>query len=618
MNLAKLTDSFACVLALFFALLLKHEMALFTALSEPELLFSFCLIAIIQIIVISRSGLSKAIWKFTSIADVRRVIKVASFAFLLSLACSFITTRLLTVHRTVLILDWFFLVGLLLALRIMARVQGEKVLFKTNEKLASERILIVGAGVSGVNLVKDLLRDPSSGYVVGFIDDDIMKINREVMGKPVLGGIHQIDDFIKEFEITRVFVAIPSAGSRLLEHIVECSQDADVDIRTLPKVTDILSNKSELSQLRKITPEDLLGRDEIFLEESSANSFFNNQVVLVTGAGGSIGSELCRQVARFKPFALVLFEQCEYNIYQIEMDLRSRYPELPVVTILGDVRSEKTVNEIFIKYKPSIVYHAAAYKHVPIVEKNPYEGVRTNVCGTRVVARASIDHGVDKFVLISTDKAVNPTNIMGASKRVAEIVVQSLSETTFSTKFSVVRFGNVLGSSGSVIPLFKKQIEEGGPITLTHLDIERYFMSIPEATRLVLQASFMGKGGEIFVLDMGKPVKILDLARKMIKLAGLKEGRDVEIKVTGLRPGEKLFEELLADKEETLSTNLSMIRIAKTRFNRPDTMVYVDNLISLRESDSIEIFRNVLQLIVPEYTPVITEGTTNPVIVNLV
>ncbi|MFP5457926.1 MAG: UDP-N-acetylglucosamine 4,6-dehydratase family protein [Bacteriovoracia bacterium] len=371
--------------------------------------------------------------------------------------------------------------------------------------------------------------------------------------------------------------------------------------------SDLLQNRTELDQLRSVTPEDLLGRDEVSLDLSQITQFFKSKTVLVTGAGGSIGSELCRQISYYGAECLVLYEQNEFNLYQIEQELQDLFPGTQLVTVLGDVRDCDCLERVFAAWKPSVVYHAAAYKHVPMVEKNPFEGIRTNILGTRNVASLCVRYDVGNFVLVSTDKAVNPTNIMGATKRVAEMVVQRFSVLKSKTKFSIVRFGNVLGSSGSVIPLFKRQIEKGGPITLTHPEIERYFMSIPEATRLVIQASLIGEGGEVFVLDMGAPVKIIDLARKMISLAGLREGRDIKIEIVGLRPGEKLFEELLADKETTKPTSIKKIKIAAARSVTETQEKIIDALLDLATADSVDVYREELQRIVPEYVPAIRE-----------
>lgn len=601
---SKILDVLVCVFAFFFAVFLKHDSLLPVFKNERVFYIGIGSILVVQVLVIFFSGINKGIWRHVSILDAAKIIKISSFAAFISFFTTFLVTRLSHIHRSILIMDWVLLTTFLLLARVIVRFWCERNTNYVFEK-GSDSIIIVGAGVSGNNLYRDILRNPHLGKVVGFVDDDPKKIGRELAGKPILGSVELIPELVDRYKVTKVFVAIPAASGELLEKIVEKSNLAGVILKTLPKVSDILKHKSEIDQLRTITPEDLLGREEIYLDQEPLKDFFYNKNVLVTGAGGSIGSEVCRQISAFCPRTIILFEQNEFNLYQIEMDLKSRFPSQHIISIIGDIRDRNSLYQVFESYRPSIVYHAAAYKHVPMVEKNPFEGVFTNVLGTMNVAEISGEFNVEQFVLISTDKAVNPTNIMGATKRVAEIIVQHIARLKPKTKFSIVRFGNVLGSSGSVIPLFKKQIENGGPITLTHELIERYFMSIPEATRLVLQASLLGKSGEIFVLDMGRPVKIIDLARKMITLAGLKEGRDIDINIVGLRPGEKLYEELLADKEETLTTPISKIRIAKAREVDKDKMALISNLLKLTKSDSVHIFRERIKMIVPEYNPVI-------------
>ena len=605
MKFSKFFDIVSCLLAFYVAMLLKYDSFLPQFWFERDFQLSLATILISQLVVLWFSGINKGIWRFVSVSDAFKIVKVASLAALTAFAVSFLVTRLAFVHRSVLLINWILLVSFLMLTRLIVRLWSEKDSGPVLVESGLDKILIVGAGVSGHNLLKDIVRNPSLGTVVGFVDDDPQKIGRELIRVPVIGNIDMIPEIAQTNGVSKVFIAIPSATGQLLERVVEKCNQSDVIVKTLPKVTDILQNKSELAQLRSVTPEDLLGRDEISLDTSSLKGFFNNRVVLVTGAGGSIGSELCRQIANHGPGALILFEQNEFNIYQIEMDLKNKFPNQKLVSILGDVRDREIVKQVFEMYRPHIVYHAAAYKHVPMVEKNPYEGVKTNVLGTKNVAEFAGEFSSTNFVLISTDKAVNPTNIMGATKRVAEIAVQLVGKKNPKTKYSIVRFGNVLGSSGSVIPLFKKQIEEGGPITLTHESIERYFMSIPEATRLVIQASEIGNGGEIFVLDMGSPVKIIDLARKMITLSGMKEGRDIKIKIVGLRPGEKLYEELLADKEETVTTSIPRVRIAKVRDSAETNKQLIEQLMALNQKDLVTSFRETLRNIVPEYTPVI-------------
>ena len=605
MKFSKLIDTFSCFLAFYLAMLLKYDSFLPSFWSESDFHISVAAILCSQLIVIWFSGISKGIWRFVSVSDAFKIARVATVAALVAFAFSFLITRLAFIHRSVLLINWILLVLFLLVSRLLVRFFSERNSDSVLVENGVDKILIVGAGISGHNLLRDILRNPSLGTVVGFVDDDLQKIGRELIGVPVLGKIDLIPEIAQANEISKVFIAIPTASGQVLERVIEKCNLADVIVKTLPKISDIYKNTSETAQLRSVTPEDLLGREEVSLDQTALKSFFGHKVVLITGAGGSIGSEICRQISGHSPKLIILFEQNEFNIYQIEMDLKNKFPDQKMISILGDVRDREILKQVFEMYRPDFVYHAAAYKHVPMVEKNPYEGVKTNISGTKNVAELAGEYASSKFVLISTDKAVNPTNIMGATKRVAEIVVQFIAKNKPLTKYSIVRFGNVLGSSGSVIPLFKKQIEDGGPITLTHEGIERYFMSIPEATRLVIQASVIGNGGEIFVLDMGSAVKIIDLARKMITLSGLKEGRDIKIKIVGLRPGEKLYEELLADQEETITTSISKIRIAKVRESSEENKLLIDNLMMLNQKDLVTKFRENLMSIVPEYTPVI-------------
>ncbi len=413
-------------------------------------------------------------------------------------------------------------------------------------------MLILGAGDAADALIRELSAK-RDWRVVGLLDDGALKQGRQIHGVPVRGRIDEVRRVAEALDVSHAIIAMPAASHTARRKAVNMATEAGLKVMTVPSFDDIMTGKVTVSQLRRVELDDLLGRDPVVLDSAGLSSLLAGKVVLVTGAGGSIGSELCRQIARFGPSRLVLFELSEYALYQIEQEFRRAHPQLAIVCAVGDTRNRRRVEQVLRDYRPSVVFHAAAYKHVPLMEEvNAWEAVQNNVLGTHTLASASVHHGVEKFVLISTDKAVNPTNVMGASKRLAEMVCQAL-QTAAATRFVMVRFGNVLGSAGSVIPKFRQQIAEGGPVTVTHPDITRYFMSIPEAAQLVLQAGYMGSGGEIFVLDMGEPVRIVDLAREMIRLSGLSES-DIKIVFTGLRPGEKLYEEVLADDERTLPT----------------------------------------------------------------
>jgi FlaA1/EpsC-like NDP-sugar epimerase len=403
--------------------------------------------------------------------------------------------------------------------------------------------------------------------------------------------------------VTQAIIAMPGATHGERKRAVELCTKAGITVMTVPALADIVSGKVSVSALRAIELDDLLGRDPVQLDEAGLHTFLDGKSVLVTGAGGSVGAELCRQIARFRPARIVLFENSEFALYSIEQEFRDRFPGVPIAAAIGDAKDERRVNEVFSRHRPQVVFHAAAYKHVPLMEdENCFQAVANNVLSTAVVARAAERAGAEKFVLVSTDKAVNPANVMGASKRLAELVCQALQPAS-RTQFVIVRFGNVLGSTGSVVPRFREQIARGGPVTVTHPEIQRYFMSIPEAAQLVLQAALMGQGGEIYVLDMGEPVRIADLARQMIRLSGFSDG-DIRIEYTGLRPGEKLFEEPLADAEKTLPTPHPKLRIAKVRAPQNGALLEEScRWLDERQQTSVEAVKELLQRWVPEYTP---------------
>jgi len=412
-------------------------------------------------------------------------------------------------------------------------------------------------------VAKELANHPEIGKrAVGFIDDDPSKANSVLMGLPVLGTRDGIRRVIHDYGVNEVIVAMPSAPGGVIRATMDACKDLKVRIKTLPGVYELVDGKVSVKQLRDIQIEDLLGREPVDLDLDQIGAYLAGQTVLVTGAGGSIGSEICRQITRFKPKSIVLLGHGENSIFEIEQELDRRHPGQHTVAVIADVRDEHRIGRVFEQYKPDVVFHAAAHKHVPLMEANPEEALTNNVFGTRNVARAADKHGSKRFVMISTDKAVNPISVMGMSKRVAEMVVQAIGSTS-RTKFMAVRFGNVLGSRGSVVPMFRKQIAEGGPVTVTHPDMTRYFMTIPEAVQLVIQAGAMGHGGEVFVLDMGEPIKITRLAEEIIRLSGMEPGKDMEIVYTGVRPGEKLFEEILTTEEVATTTRHKKIFVAK-------------------------------------------------------
>lgn len=516
----------------------------------------------LQALVFMHFGLYRGIWRFASIPDLKR-ISAAVVVVVLLVATILQVMRLgVLVPRSVLVLDPLLLLIMMGGSRLFYRSWKEHRLYGAASTLG-EPVLVLGSGDEAIALLKNLERDPK-WRVMGLLDDHAQRHGRHVYGVSILGAIDLLPEMAKRLEVKQVIVAMPAESHENRRRAVEMAKQAGLNIFTVPSIEDLASGRVNISHVRQIEVEDLLGRDPVQLDDGGLLGLIGGKTVMVTGSGGSIGAELCRQIARFNPQLLVLFELNEFALYQLEQEFRRHLPQQGIVCLIGDVKNAQRVGEILRRYRPALVFHAAAYKHVPLMEwGNVSEALANNVLGTQVVASACKAVGVPRFVLVSTDKAVNPTNVMGASKRLAELVCQALQEMD-GTRFIIVRFGNVLGSSGSVIPTFRQQIEQGGPLTVTHPEVTRYFMSIPEATQLVLQAGLMGQGGEIFVLDMGKPIRIVDLAKEMIRLSGYAED-EIKVVYTGLRPGEKLYEELLADDEHTLPTPHAKLRVAQAR-----------------------------------------------------
>lgn len=542
-------------------------------------------------------GLYRGMWRFASMPDLLRILKAVAVGVAISFALLFLWTRLHDIPRTVPILYIILLVGLLSGPRFFYRWLKD---FRLPLGVG-KRVLVVGAGRAGEMLVRDLLRDPGHAYrPVGFVDDEPGKEGREIHGIRVLDKCDRIPRLVKELSVEAVILAIPSANSKQIRRLVELAEEAGVPIRTLPRLADLMSGKVGVNELREVSIEDLLGREPVSLDWNAIRAGLSGKRVMVTGAGGSIGSELCRQLAQLGPGELILLENSEFNLYASELELGRDFPDLLLHARLCDVRDAGAVERAFARHQPEVVFHAAAYKHVPMLEHQVREAVRNNVLGTRVVAEAADRHRCSEFVLISTDKAVNPANVMGTTKRVAEIFCQNL-DARSNTRFITVRFGNVLGSAGSVVPLFRKQIEASGPVTVTHPEIERYFMTIPEASQLIMQASVMGEGGEIFVLDMGEPVKIRYLAEQMIRLAGQEPGEDIEIVYTGLRPGEKLYEELFHEQESLTGTGHEKILLARYRqVEWAELTNILDEMAEACNSHDDEVLRRLLVRLVPE------------------
>ena len=508
-------------------------------------------------------GLYRGIWRFASIPDLKRILKAVVVASLITtVVVHFVAAY--SIPRSVLVLAPVLILLFMGGSRFIYRTWKEYHLYGSTHK-KGKPVLIIGAGEAALSLVKELARS-EEWRVVGLLDDDRRLHKLLLLGVKVLGDIEHLPWFSQWLGVTHVIIAMPSAKPQARRQAIEIANKNGLTVLTVPAFEDLMSGKISVSQIHKVDVEDLLGREPVTLDNNGLHTLIGQNVVMVTGAGGSIGSELCRQIVKFKPSLLICFDMSEFFLYELEQSFAAAGQTVPAVYIVGDIKNERRLSTLLNRYQPTIVFHAAAYKHVPMMEKeNVTEALANNVVGTYTLAKVCKVQGVKKLVLVSTDKAVNPTNVMGASKRLAEMVCQGIQEDTPNgTEFVIVRFGNVLGSSGSVIPKFREQIAQGGPITVTHPDITRYFMSIPEAAQLVMQAGLMGNKAEIFVLDMGEPVKITDLARDMIALSGLTE-EDIKIEFTGLRPGEKLYEELLADDEHTITTPHPKLRIATAR-----------------------------------------------------
>jgi len=509
--------------------------------------------------------------------------------------------------QSVFLLDWACTVGSVTMARVVVRLYHEDVLFGrdgSQARQAPARLLIIGAGDSGEVVLREILRMPGDRYdVVGFLDDRVSSLGNRIHDVEVIGRTDLIETVCESEAVDEVLIALPKASPREIRRLVESCQGMNLLFRTVPSVTDLIQGNVEVSPIRPVEIEDLLGREPVHLDEQAIAAVLADQRIAVTGAGGSIGSEMCRQIARFGPERLILIEQAENALFEIHRELRRSHPDINVIPYIADVCDASRLRALFGHERPRVVYHAAAHKHVPMMEINPGEAVKNNIVGTKTVADVAVQRGVEKMVVISTDKAVNPTSVMGCTKRIAELYVQQLSDAEH-TQFVTVRFGNVLGSSGSVVPIFKAQIAAGSPVTVTHPEMTRYFMTIPEASQLVLQAGIMGQGGEIFVLDMGDPVKIVDLARDMITLSGLRPGVDIDIVFSGVRPGEKLFEELSVEGEDFSSTKHPKIAIWQKRAEDWDKICAgIDRLQGLADTAGPEEIRAQLATLVPEYQP---------------
>lgn len=559
-------DELAVPIAWYLAYWLRYNMKPFpAALTDSHNLTALVILMLIQTSCYYYFKVYRGLWRFSSINDVLRIIRATVVTVLLSVPVFYLTSLLQHIPRSVLPLYGMLLITMLCGGRLFTRSYGDRKI-SSAEGSSVQRLLIIGAGQAAESLVRDLRRTPSY-KAIGLVDDNPDKRGMEIHSIRVLGSTRELLILVKEFQIDLILIAIPSARSLSMRRIVELCESCKIPFRTLPSIAALASGRVAVDALREVNIEDLLGRDQVELEWGKIAVNIQNNRVVVTGGGGSIGSELCRQIMALNPEKLMIIDNSEFNLYKIELELREKYPDVCIEPVLLSITDAVAIDFYFSQFMPRLVFHAAAYKHVPMLEEQVRVAVQNNILGTQVVAEASAVVGVEKFILISTDKAVNPTNVMGATKRVAEIYCQNLNERV-ATQFITVRFGNVLGSAGSVVPLFQKQLQAGGPLTVTHPDIQRYFMTIPESCQLILQAMVNGEGGEIFVLDMGEPIKISYLAEQMIRLSGKEPGKDVSIIYTGLRAGEKLFEELFHESEQLTQTEHE--KLYKARFRRLD------------------------------------------------
>jgi len=596
-------DVFSVLIASFFAIVLRYEF-------ELEMIPDYFMDTIIRflpfnivitLVIFFFLKLYNSLWAFAGETELQNVI-VACF---LSAAINGVGLNLVKIEMKAVPDSYYFmyafsLVTLVFASRFSYRFFRSRK-HKMQNKNNATRVMLIGAGDAGNSIIKEIVTSNFSTMTVAcIIDDDKTKWGSFIQGIKVIGGRDRILECVDVYSVDEIFIAIPSASPSVIKEILEICKETECKLRVLPGIYQLVNGEVNVSKLRDVEVEDLLGRDPIKVDIDSILGYVSGKVVLVTGGGGSIGSELCRQIAGHKPKQLIIVDIYENSAYDIQQELVRKYPDLNLVVLIASVRNTNRMNGIFKEYQPDIVYHAAAHKHVPLMETSPNEAIKNNVFGTFKTAQAAAMHGTKKFVLISTDKAVNPTNIMGASKRICEMIVQTFNK-HYDTEFVAVRFGNVLGSNGSVIPLFKRQIEQGGPVTVTHPDIIRYFMTIPEAVSLVLQAGAYAKGGEIFVLDMGEPVKILDLAKNLIRLSGYKVDEDIKIEFTGLRPGEKLYEELLMDEEGLQDTANKMIHIGKPiDLDEEKFFMQLKQMKEDSKNESVDI-RQLVKEIVPTY-----------------
>ena len=571
----------------------------------------------LKLVVFFSFGLYRGMWRFTSVRDFWLIAQATIVSTLLIMAIMLYINRFQGYSRAVFIIDgvltFLFIGGLRMAIRSYFTIYANsRMTPDASYKIHSKKVLIIGAGAAGEKILREIIENYQLHYeVIGFIDDDPGKKGRSIHGIPIIGNIEKLPFIMEKEDVQEILIAIPSAAGDQIRHIVEACQNCHVSYKILPGIGELIDGRVSVKVLRDISYEDLLGRKPVQLDITGIRNYLDGKTVLITGCGGSIGSELCRQVIKYQPNSIILLDSSESNLFNIQMEMQNEQYFRHCEAVLAHVQNRQLMNDIFKKYKPQVVFHAAAYKHVPMLEKNPWEAVFNNIMGSRMVMEMSLKHQVERFVLVSTDKAVRPTNVMGTSKRITELIMQSLQGN--GTRFMAVRFGNVVGSSGSVIPLFRRQIEQGGPVTVTHPEINRYFMTIPEASQMILQAGAMGEGGEIFVLRMGTPVKISDMARDLIRLSGKEPDVDIKIVFTGLREGEKLYEELITVGEDILPTGHEKVMVLRSNEHSSDVQFLlktkeklnkaIDDLAKEAQSHDGKTIKKKLKEIVPEYTP---------------
>ena len=565
-------------------------------------------------------GLYRGMWRYTSISDLLKIIKASTISTVVIVSFILFKSRFIGYSRSVFLLDWCLTILLICGFRLGVRLFFEHFSkeeptptnflsafkFLAKSKKENKNLIIIGAGDCGEKIYREIHDNASLRYnVVGFLDDNQKKTGRTIHGIPILGRIDEIEAVIKKVGADVGLIAIPSAKREQMRRIVELCNSSGIPFKTIPSYGELIDGRVSVKAIRDVAYRDLLGREVIQLDEEQIGSYLKGQPVMVTGAGGSIGSELCRQICRFRPKSIILYERAESPLYEIELELKQNFDNVNVVTLLADVQDKKQLEKAFETYMPQTVFHAAAYKHVPMLELQPWKAIKNNILGTANLVEISNKFNVDRFVFVSTDKAVRPANIMGTSKRIAEMLVQSQNGRKLSnTRFMIVRFGNVVGSVGSVVPLFKKQIETGGPVTVTHPDVTRFFMTIPEACQLILQAGSMGSGGEIFLLDMGTSIKIDDMARDLIRLSGFEPGVDIKLEYIGLRPGEKLYEELIIEGEGIVPTSHEKIMVLKGI--ESDLQLLdgkINELAIMADDQEVDKIKATFKEIVPEYGP---------------